>query len=55
MGASGDLAGEPGNTSLAAAATIIFLGSAASRLFGLVREQLAAGAFGAGSFAAAWG
>jgi putative peptidoglycan lipid II flippase len=39
---------------LASAAAIIFLGSAASRILGLVREQLAAGRFGSGDDIAAF-
>jgi len=42
------------NTGLVMAAAIIFVGNAASRVLGLVREQLAAGMFGAGDRIAAF-
>lgn len=45
---------QPQHRGLALTAAIIFLGSVASRLLGLVREQLAAGRFGAGDDIAAF-
>ncbi len=47
-------AGDRQSTALAASAAIVFLGSAASRLLGLIREQIAAGRFGAGNEIAAF-
>ncbi|CAN5787823.1 murein biosynthesis integral membrane protein MurJ [soil metagenome] len=49
-----DEAGSSLNSGLAMAAAIIFAGNAASRALGLIREQLAAGMFGAGDRIAAF-
>lgn len=52
-GAFGEMAGAP-SRGLAAVAAVIFFGSILGRVLGLVREQLAAGKFGAGDQIAAF-